>query len=116
MQAESLTAFCVITSATHKQNLISRKACYTDETLEFSSIIIIERAVLNTACSYLEVPVLSKYTTYFDLCCLLPKLWILASQKTKSHEDMADKIHPMATQAALLLKEPDAFQEIEVKL
>lgn len=46
--------------------------------------IIAERAVLNPACSYLEVPLLSKYIMYFDLCCLLPKLWILASQKTKS--------------------------------
>lgn len=36
MQVESLKAFCVIMSATHKQNLISRKACYTDETPEFT--------------------------------------------------------------------------------
>lgn len=38
MQVESLTEFSVIMSATHKQNLISRRACYTDETPEFTAV------------------------------------------------------------------------------
>lgn len=68
--------------------------------------IIAERAVLNPACSYLEVPLLSKYIMYFDLCCLLPKLWILASQKTKSQTKI------WQTKYVLLLKQLSSWRNL----
>lgn len=44
---------------------------------------------------------------YFDLCCLLPKLWKLASQKPRvTDKDItADKIYPIVIQAVLLLND-----------